>query len=816
MEGYKETVNEETVDIKNLLYKFLSKWYLFVACLVISFIIAYGFNRWSQQIFEVKTSILVKDEQTVLDSRFSAGLGIYNTQYRIANEVGILKSYQLTNRALEKLDFGISYFLENRLYSTDLYKSAPFKVLIDSGVSQPVNVKFYINLISDQEFLLTIDEKLTERFDFKKKKIAGKYPTLKADGKFRFFQKIVTKDFAFTIIPQDVENREEFTERKFSFMMNSPKMLVKKYREFQVSSDKTSSIITISIKGSNISRIVDFSNALTEQYLNKGIERKNLIAENTIKFIDSQVGEISDSLTFSETKLQNYRSENRVMNMDFQAQQAITALEDFKNKRAEILVKARYYDYLKNYLKENKDGQDLVAPSALGINDPVLSSLINELTKLFNDRLEMKFNSKKDNPYLASMDLRINSMKNSILENIENLVNATSISLQDIDQRIASVSERVNKLPETQRQLFGFERKFKLNDALYTYLLTKRSEMQIAKAAYLPDNEILDVARESEYKQIAPNTKRNYIVAFFLGLGLPLAFLLLKDYLNDKIQMNEDVENLTDFSILGYIIRNKSKTKTIAFENPMCITSESIRSLRTNFQFICSEKNSNVVLITSSMMNEGKSFISVNLALSFALNNKKCVLLSFDLRKPKISEYLNLTSEKGISSYLSSDTLLDEIIIPSGYPNLDVILAGPIPPNPMELISGEKTRLFFNQLKEKYEYIFVDTPPIGMVADALLLIKYSEVTIYVARHNMTLKKVFANVIQNLRKRGLTNVNIVINDVPAGKKFLSYSQGYSYGYGYGYGYYSSDGNKTKDQKEGKNIFRQLIAKTGLWL
>jgi capsular exopolysaccharide synthesis family protein len=219
------------------------------------------------------------------------------------------------------------------------------------------------------------------------------------------------------------------------------------------------------------------------------------------------------------------------------------------------------------------------------------------------------------------------------------------------------------------------------------------------------------------------------------------------------------------------------------------------------------------------MMSEGKSFTSINLALSFALNNKRCVLLSFDLRKPKISEYLNLSSEKGISSYLSSDTSLDEIIIPSNYPNLDVILSGPTPPNPMELISGEKTKVFFNQLREKYDFIFIDTPPIGMVADSMLLIKYSDVTIYVVRHNLTLKKVFANVVQNLKKRGIANVNIVINDVPAGKKFLSYSQGYNYayGYGYGYGYYSSDAKKPKrKESQGRNIFRQIRAKTGFWL
>jgi len=813
MDSYKESFNEETIDIKNLIFKFLGKWYLFVAALIVSVVAAYLYNLWSQPIFEVKTSILIKDEQTVLDSRFSSGLGIYNTQYRISNEIGILKSYQLTQRAIENLEFDIDYFVENRFFETELYKTSPFQVIIDSAVSQPVNVKFNIRFISENNFILTIIEENVNQYNFKLDKQVGNIPAIVYENKHKFFEKIKTRDFAFTIIPYHLPEKL-ITKQNFSFRLNTRNVLIKRYRNFMVSSDKNSSILIISMKGGNISKLVDFENALTSEYLKKGIERKNFIAENTIKFIDTQVGEISDSLSYSETKLQNYRSQNRVLNMDFQAQQAMTALEGFKNQQAEITVKARYYAYLKNYLKENKDGQDLVAPSSLGIDDPSLNNLINELTKMFSDRLEMMFNSKKDNPYLSSMDLRINSMKKTILENIQNLINASEISLNDIEQRIALVSERVNKLPETQRQLFGFERKFKLNDAIYTFLLTKRSEMQIAKASYLPDNEIIDAARDTEFLPVAPNSKRNFIISLLLGFGIPMALLLLKDYLNDKVLVTEDIEKVTDFPILGYILRNKDKIKTVAFDNQMCLTSESIRSIRTNFQFVTNEKNNNVVLITSSMMSEGKSFISINLALSFALNNKKCIVLSFDLRKPKLGEYLNVKSDKGISTYLSSGVSLDEVIVQTKFPNLDVVLAGPIPPNPMELIAGEKTREFFIQLKKRYDYIFVDTPPIGMVADALLLLKYSDINIYVIRHNLTIKKVFSNVIQNLKKREINNLNIIINDVPSGNKFLSYSHGYGYGYGYGYGsgYYSAD------KKDGflpdflkKIIFNKLISK-----
>jgi len=822
MDSFKESVKDDSVDVKSLIYKFLGRWYLFVICLSISLTIAYFVNTLTQPIYEVKTSILVKNEQSMLDSRFSSGLGMYNNQFKITNEIGIIKSYKMTQRALEHLNFTVEYYQVNRFNEVELYKSSPFQVVLDTAFAQPVNLNFNVEFTSADEFIIQSTGENINKFNYSTNHYSGGISKLNFVQEGKLFSKIKNDDFAFTLIPQQNVDRSSFIGKKLYFKLYPKESIINKYRYFNVYDDKSSSIITLTQRGNNVPKLVDFLNSISNEYLKKGIERKNLIAENTVKFIDTQLGEISDSLKFSESRLQNYRSENKVMNMEFQAQQAITSLENLQNQRAEIFVKAKYYDYLKEYLNANNTGQELVAPSALGIEDPVLGSLITELTRLFNDRSEIQYNSKKDNPYLSSIEMRIKNMKRSMAETIDNLVNATQISLQEIDDRIAVVSEKVNKLPETQRKLFGFERKFKLNDALYTYLLTKRSEMQISKASYLPDNEIIDVARDSEYTPISPNRKRNNMIALFLGLGIPLAFILLLDFLNDKVQLSEDIEAITDFPILGHIIRNKEKVHTIAHDSPMCLTSESIRSIRTNFQFISNEKSKHVVLITSSMMNEGKSFVCLNLALSFALNNKKCIVLSFDLRKPKISEYLGIDYDIGISSFLSTEMSIDEIIIPTKYNNLDVILSGPTPPNPMELISGEKSKELFKKLKERYDFIFVDTPPVGMVADALILLKYSDINIYVIRHNFTLKKVFSSVIQNFRKRGINNMNIVINDVHIGKRYLAYSQGYAYnyGYGYGYGYYSEESHKSKSTSKGakktkKNFIMELLSKTKIW-
>ncbi|HEY4787549.1 MAG TPA: polysaccharide biosynthesis tyrosine autokinase, partial [Bacteroidales bacterium] len=381
---------------------------------------------------------------------------------------------------------------------------------------------------------------------------------------------------------------------------------------------------------------------------------------------------------------------------------------------------------------------------------------------------------------------RINELRQSVLKNIDNLIYASKLSLQDIDKRIDDITKTGNKLPEAQRKLIGYERKFKLNDALYTYLLTKRSETQIAKASYLPDNEVLDEASTDEFRMVYPNTHRNYLIALLLGLGVPAAFLLLREYFNTKVQADEDIEKVTDFPILGHVVRNKETSRSVVTDYPMSLTAESIRAIRTNFQFVAKAQEHNTIVLTSSIKGEGKSFTALNIALSLGLNDKKTVLINFDLRRPRLQDYLGVESEdKGLSAYLSGNADLDEIILSTKFSNLDAIMAGVIPPNPMELIAGQRTKVLFEELKNRYDYILVDTPPIGMVADALLLLNYSDVNIFIVRQNYTLKKVLAQLMQTLKKRGINNMNIVLNDIRLDHRYGMYNYGYAYNYGYGY-------------------------------
>jgi capsular exopolysaccharide synthesis family protein len=798
MDSLKEPFHDETFDIREILFKLSGYWYIFVACIAFSLAIAYFVNYFSVPIYDVRTSILVQDEKKILDERFSSGLGMHTASSRLASEMAILKTRTIAQRTIQRLNFKIAYYSSGKFQNKELYKDSPIQIVIDTTTILPLYSSVEIKVLTKETFSVKIISKSAALYNFNENKITS-YNQLNIDTIGHIFNPFRKDGLSFTLIPQRTSDIGLFVGEKYCFVAQDNNSLVGQFRRYSVTDNKNASILTIAIQGDNVQKMVDFLNTLTTVYLEKGLEKKNQMAENTVRFIDSQLGDVGDSLFYSEKTLQNYRVSQNVMDVDMQVQKNFSSIENLKEKRSELIVNSRYFNYLKQYLETNNDIKDLALPSAINIKDIVLNNLMNDLINLYTERSELTFNSKKDNPFLLSNEQKIKNIKESLLKTISNLINANDISLQEVDGQLSEMSEKVNKLPETQRRLIGYERKFKLNDALYTYLLTKRSEVQIAKSSYMSDNEVIDEANAQDAVPISPNRRKNYIIAFILGFGLPASFVLLKSYFNFKILSNEDIESCTKYSILGHVIHNKEKSYTVVSDYPMSLTSESIRAIRTNMQFLASEKEKHIILVTSSIMNEGKSFTSLNLALSLALYNKKTVLINFDLRKPKIQEYLGIESEKGLSLFLAGNAELEEITCQTRFENLDAIMAGVIPPNPMELIAGERTKLLFDELKTKYDYIVIDSPPLGMVADAMLLIKYSDINIYVVRYNHTYKRVLSQVTANLKKRGIFNLNIVLNDVRVKNSRRSYSY-YSYNYGYGYGYQSGE-NPTNGKKSG---------------
>jgi capsular exopolysaccharide synthesis family protein len=512
----------------------------------------------------------------------------------------------------------------------------------------------------------------------------------------------------------------------------------------------------------------------------------------TIDYIEKQLNEISDSLNQSEDNLQKFRSSNQLLNVTEQANGISTQYINLQNQLAELVSRKKYYDYVSGYLSRNDNFSSMIVPSSIGIQDQLLNSLMSELIAAQAQQSNLIKNNQEKNPLVQKLGIQIENIKKTISENISAAARTTGISIDEMNKRIKKTENEISRLPATQRQLGNIERKYRLNDAIYNYMLEKRAEAKITKASNLPDDIIIEPAKMVGFGPVSPNKRLNYMIALFLGLAVPFGYLMIRYALNNKVETQDDIERLTVVPVLGKILHNKYKTANVMFEFPKSNIAESYRALRTNLDFYVRGGQKKVIMVTSSMEGEGKSFIALNIAMSYAQLGRKTILLDFDMRKPKIYFNEQAEAKEGLSSYLINSANLEDIIIKSPHDNLDYILSGVLPPNPTELMALDITEKLIAQLKNDYDCIVMDTTPLAQVTDAYLLINYAEVKVMVARYNYTIKKVFSLVMKDLSQKKVDHVCIVLNDNRFNRD--------QYGYGYGY-------NKTEKRKREKSIHKE---------
>ncbi len=776
----------DNIDFKGILFKVIANWRLFLFSLILLLLVAFLYNKYKYQEFVVNTSILINQNKPALDV---GRLSLSGFESTVDNEMNKLSSYTLINTTLSRINYGVTYYRVNGFKKTELFDECPFVVQVDSSKSQPINIPIKVVILNDSLVQIVSEKATVQLCNFKTEecsestKIDFYSVTCKINS---FFQ---NKYFAFVLLTKPgLIDLRDYVGQKYEFNFESRYSLVSKYKTMVLSNNKSTSIINISLTGNNPRKIAYFLNTFSEVYLEKSVEKKLSSTSNTIGFIEKQISEIQDSLKISESQLLNFKSTRKLMDIETESQRVFQKLEKLQNQQTQSLVKLRYYEYLKKYLESKEsDNKELIAPASIGIDDPLMNNLLSDLITALNERRELASISKKENPYIVAQDQKILSIRKVLAENIKNVINSEKITLKEYDNEIVALSEQAGTLPQTQRDLFNYERKYKVIDELYTFLLTKRSEIQIAKSSIMPENEIVDKADSQYAVLISPKKNQSYTFAVIFGLGLPLVILLLIDFLNTKVRTLQEIERITGFQLLGKIVRTDTKLIKSIMDDPESFMAEDFRFIRTNFQFIDQEKVKQTILVTSSLMNEGKSFVSLNIALSFSQNNKKTVLLNFDMRKPLNNKPFNCELENGLSTYLSRKCEIDELICPSPYTNLDVILPGPVPPNSSELISSVRCELLFEYLKTIYDIIVIDTPPVGIIPDALLLVCYSNINLFVVRHNHTDKHILADVIDTIRKRKIPDMHLIINDIDISRGNY-YNNAYKYNYSYNYNHY----------------------------
>ena len=811
---------EQSVDIKQLVYAFLNHWYLFLIGAVLALAVAFVVNRYSPKVYQTTGTVLIKDAYSGYDATSIMTSGSFSGYQNVDNEVAVLSSYTLKDRAVRKMNIEVTYMEKGRIATKELYKDSPFVVEIDRTVPQAVGLVYEvvgltpekITLHSSAEGYSKYDYLLSQSVESSSQKVditTECVPGEMVDNGYNRFRVVLNDNY-----------RESDNNRKLSFWLNSYASLVRQNGSFSVGpTSKQSSVIAVTAKGYNSKKIVDFTNTLLNEYVARGLDKKNLVSENTIAFIDNELEGIQESLSSAESDLKDFREQNDVLNLDLQASQVYTNLRTLEKERSEMLVNLKIYKRLQDYIQvQIDDPENLAAPSTMGINDPLLNQLARDLVTLAQTKATKLLTQTEQHPEIVKLNEQIVTTKRALLENVNNIVENAQMSLKEVDRRIAVLEGESRRLPDKQQQLINYQRNFKFNEDTYKYLMQRRAEAQILKASNTPDNEILDEARMERVARISPKTSMNYLIALIIGLLIPALYLFLKNYFNVSISDRKDVEKMTRFPIIGQVAQTSDTNPLVVINSPKSPIAESFRSIRTNIEFLTQGKPKSTILVTGDMQSIGKTFNSINIASIYAFYGKKTVLLGFDMRKPKLFQEFGLNNNVGISSFLSNKEPFENIIqTTSQISNLDIITSGPIPPNPAELIASEKCNEFFELLKEKYDYIIIDTPPLGLVTDAFLLMRFADVKLFIVRQGVTNKSIFGSIIKDLEDRGI-DASIVINGIQTnkgyyGKRYGSYRYGYGYAYGYGYGrygsqhsgYYGSDyygeGNPDEKKKHG---------------
>lgn len=805
--------NQSTFDFKGLLIKIAGYWKWFLISLAITFFVAYQVNIRKEKIYGLDTLISVKEENNPLfTSNTSLTFNWGGVSDKVQTVTTTLQSRSHNELVVEKLQYYIDYLVQGEYNVVDAYGAVPFRLELDKNKGQLAGSLISIVFLSESEYEIKIpfEGSSVALFHYASNTMSN---TAVANGEFKKRYKVgeaVQLPFLNWRL-QINENPGFYKGNEYFVRFNNFDSTVANYRGIGIKADdKGGSILTLSLQGTNKARLVNYLNATVKMLIKRQLDSKNQFATNTIAFIDSTLVSMESQLKETGNELKAFRKDKNIINIEDGGAKFSDKILEYDVQKDEIERKMAYYNSLKAYLKNSVDYSKLPAPSVAGIEDPNIVVNVSKLIALSTQRSEMAYAVKSEKIF-KDFDNQMMAVKNVLLENIVTAKQSLQYDLATINSKIGISENEIKQLPDDQQELIKIKRKYDLNDNIYNTFLQKRTEADIVKAANLSDIRFIDPAKDVGGGLIGPKTSVNYVLAFFLGLLIPLVVVLVIFFINNSIQNTDEINSLTKIPIIGVIGVNNEKSDLAVFRKPKSALSESFRAIRSSLQFLYKKQNvdgAKTLMITSSVSGEGKTFCSINIATVFALSEKKTVIVGLDLRKPKLFDEFNLNNSRGVVNYLINQNGLDEVVNKTEIPYLDVIISGPVPPNPGELIISERMGDLIEELKQRYDYIILDTPPVGLVSDALELDQFCDVTLYIVRQNFS-KKDMITLLNNRVKRGeLKNTSIIMNGFENKARY-----GTSYGYGYGYGYGNNSYAAGYHEKE---ILKTRIEKIWDWL
>jgi capsular exopolysaccharide family len=756
---------EDNKRIVEFLGKLRANWHWFLICALIGLGAAFIHLRYSTPVYKINAKVLVTDER-----KGSAGAGqgvfmgdlstLFGGVNSVDNEAEILKTRFLMEQVVEKLNAQVKYFTAGSIRDVEIDDSPFYITLLNTDSLRGAT---YQLIPSDSlSFLVS-----AEGFETK---VAFDEPvTLPEIGTIVFTRNegfpLDDRIYKFEVVPLSARVAE-YMDRLSVAVTNK-----------QVSIIDLAFDYPIKAMGENILRTV------IETYTENNLKDKNTIADSTISFIDNRLLLVSRELDEVEDNIQTFRQDQKVADITVQAQLLLENSSQTLNELAKVETQLNVLNNLRNYLED--EANQRVLPSAVLPEDVVFTALVDRYNMLLLDRDRQLLSATPDNPTVQNLDQQLRNLRDDMLNNLRNTERRLEITRREIRRKTGQLESQVRDVPATQRRFLDMARQQQIKQELYIYLLQKREETAISKTANIPSSRVIDPPKAAALP-FSPRRSITLLAGLLAGLFIPLGSIYIKNLLNTRIRSKEDIARYTEVSIVGEISHNTKTGTLVVSQDSRSAIAEQFRTLRTNLSFYLSQPDQKTILLTSSMSGEGKSFVALNMAMIFAISGKRVALMEMDLRKPNISVKLDAPNEIGFTNFVIDDQLTPtRIVTKSGvHENLFLIGSGPIPPNPAETILSSRLDELMDYLKERFDYVIIDAPPVGLVTDAQLLAKYADLSLYLVRQGYTYKNQLQIVDDLYRNKKIKQLAILVNDIDPKSNY-----GYGgYGYGYGYGYY----------------------------
>ncbi len=779
------------IDVDDLLIisKFISKnWLVLIIFPIVAGIMAYFYVHRMPDEYGAKTEILLGSQSgyeyqsQIYRNLTGYGGGGVN---QITNQIRVLQSHDLVSRTLDKLDFQISYHIVGRVKTTEIPFIDAFAVdirLNELDGDQLYGVPFDIRILDQESYVLSFQN-------------SGE--TVQRTHAFN--ATVVEKEYVINLERNELLSKETFEklkENSYQFVVNTKRFLIREYQEsLEIKNEEGTSIISISVRDHLASKAKMFLDSLSGSYVDYTIQSQISLNENTLEYIDRQLTGVTFILDSIESNLERFKEKEDILDLSREQSQFFDKLLQFEGEKREQLLKLETLESLEKYLLTKTD-ERLLPPALYITDDDFLGSSLRELYDLEVRRTQAAYDAKEIAPGAERIDKSIQSLRSNTLVYINNLRSAIDDRVKDVNKEISYYESLLRKLPQSEREILNIQRNLNVNEKMYVYLLEKKANTIIARAAIVPEVSLIEVARSVGV--VGP--EKSKIVYYFLAVGFLIAIIIafVRSLLFDRIQNTRELKQLTKLPILGGIPRSaeSGSDRLVVTKNSRSSIAESFRSIRTNLQYFSENPGSKSILLTSLYPGEGKTFCSINTAAIIASANKKVLILDFDMHKPKVHQSLELKNEVGLSTFIVGRNTLDEVLQPTSVNNMDVITAGPVPPNASELVLSPRIDELLAELKLRYDYIIIDTPPIMLISDSMVLMRKVEIGMFVMNTERATRAGVRNLEEIVQTSKLDHTALILNNVKLKRwKYYYGRYGYRYGYGYGYGKgYGSDDRK----------------------